>query len=166
MRDPDLYKATNPWMGTVLFFVSGHRFMNAAREHLIWLNLKAPDLRKKYLDGTFNPDSDNAKQLEFDRFSELRKQFWVSFSQVFTVAFLAMTTAYMMGVVRVTLPFHLGHMLGFLGTFLIAWAALFELGGPRLASWKGETLSELTHPKIFQCLFLPGAFAALWSVLL
>jgi hypothetical protein len=40
-------------------------------------------------------------------------------------------------------------LLGFLGTFLVGWTVLFELGGPDLASWNGETLSERTHLIVF-----------------
>ena len=69
-------------------------------------------------------------------------------------------------VVRPDLPFDGGHFLGFAGALLAGWAALFELGGPGIASLKGETLSEKVHPRIFQILFVPGTFVLLCSVLL
>ncbi|MES2160478.1 MAG: hypothetical protein V4476_04935 [Pseudomonadota bacterium] len=82
------------------------------------------------------------------------------------VGLLALGFAVIMGAVGVSLPLHYGHFLGFVGAFLAAWATFFELGGPRLASYDGETLCELIHPKIFRTIFLPGALLSLTGVLL
>lgn len=166
MRDPESFSAANPWRGVFLFLISKRRFLNVAREHLIWLNLKAPDLRAAYLSGSFKPDSKDALDLERARYDKLQAQFWRSLAQMLVIAILALAAGVWFGVVGVSLPFHVRHALGFTGAFLIAWAALFELGGPGLASWDGETLCEVLHPRIFQCLFLSGAFASLCSVLL
>lgn len=166
MRDPDSYKPANLWVGVLMFLSSKNRFLDMASAHLAWANLKAPDLRAAYLNGTFDPCSDEMLKLEADRFAELRAQFWNSFLQMLGASALALAFGASVGVVGFSLPLHLGHLFGFSGAFLIAWAALFELGGPRLASWDGETACELLHPKIFQCIFLPGISVTLCSVLL
>lgn len=166
MRDPDSYKEASASVAAVLLFVSERRFRAAAREHLYWLELKAPDLRAKYLNGTFDPGNEDATRLELARFQALRSQVWTSFAQMAIAALLSIIAAYVMGALDFCLPVYWGHALGFIGAFLIGWAAVFELGGPRLASWDGETLCELVHPRVFQGIFLPGAFATMLSVLL
>jgi hypothetical protein len=165
-RDPDSYKPANLWFGVFLFLFSKRRFLEMAADHAAWVNLKAPDLRAAYLNGSFDPCSEYGLKLERDRFSKLRAQFWNSLIQMLVISALALGFGAGAGVVGISLRLHFGHSLGFAGAFLIAWAALFELGGPRLASWDGETICELLHPRIFQCFFLPGALLTLCSVLL
>lgn len=152
--------------GAWLLVRSRQRYVDAAVEHVIWLNLKADDLRRKYLEGRYLPDSEETRALEVKRFESLRGQLWRSLCQVAGVATIACLVGIGNESVGMDLPFHISKALGFLGTFLVAWAALFELGGPGLASWDGETLSETVHPKIFQVLFIPGTLAVLCSILL
>lgn len=166
MDNPDQYKPTHPLKGVWLFFVSRQDYLDAAVEHVVWLNLQAEDLRRKFLEGKFSPDSESYRENELKRFKGVRKQFWNSFGQIAAIATLALLIGSYLGLIDVDLKFHPGKGMGFSGTFLVAWAALFELGGPRLASWDGETLSEIIHPKIFQLLFIPGTFALMCSILL
>lgn len=166
MIDPDHYKPTRPMTGVWLLFRSRQRYVDAAVEHVVWLDLQAEDLRRKYLEGRYSPDSDDTRKLEAKRFESLRGQLWRSLRQVAGAAAIAFLIGIANKAVGVDLPLHLGNALGLIGTFLVAWAALFELGGPGLASWDGETLSETVHPKIFQVLFILGTLAVLCSILL
>jgi hypothetical protein len=166
MDNLEQYKPTSPMKGAWLFIVSKQRYLSAAVEHVVWLNLQAEDLRQKFMEGTFTPDSDATRMLELQRFESLRHQFWHSFIQVASVTVLALLIGIFIRSIDVNLPFHPAKGISLLGTFLVAWAALFELGGPRLASWDGKTLSEKVHPKIFQILFIPGSFALMCSILL
>jgi hypothetical protein len=166
MIDPDLYKPTSPMMGVWLFFISKRRYLNAAVEHGCWLNLQASDLRKKYLEGSFLPDSDETRSLELKRFESLRSKLWRSLRQVTLVTVLALLTGVTLGAIDISFPFNQGKVLTLLGTFLATWAALFELGGPSLASWKGESLSEIVHPMIFQMLFISGTFVLMGAIIL
>ena len=144
---------------------SKQRYVDAAVNHAAWLNLQAGDLRRQYLEGAFDPVTEETRALETQRLGYLRRQFRTSFIQMLFVSILAVASGVALDVVNPQLPFSLARVLGFLGTFLIGWAALFELGGPGLASWKGETLSEQTHPRVFQVLFIPGVFSLLCSIL-
>lgn len=166
MIDPDHYRPTRPMMGVWLLFRSRQRYVDAAIEHVAWLNLQADDLRRKYLEGRYSPDSGDTRMLEVKRFESLRGQLWRSLRQVASAATIAFLIGIGNGTVGVDLPLHSGKVLGFAGTFLVAWATLFELGGPGLASWDGETLSEIVHPKLFQGLFIPGTLTLLCSILL
>lgn len=166
MIDPDHYKPTRPMMGVWLLFRSRQRYVDAAVEHVVWLDLQADDLRRKYLEGRYLPESDDTRSLEAKRLESLRGQLWRSLGQVAGAATIAFLIGIGNGTVGVDLPLHPGKAFGFIGTFLVAWAALFELGGLGLASWDGETLSEIVHPKLFQILFIPGTLAVLCSILL
>jgi hypothetical protein len=128
--------------------------------------MKHSDQRARFAAGTYDPRSDETRSLELRRFKDLRRQFWRSLTQASSTALLALLVGAWRGVVRPDLPFDGGHFLGFAGALLADWAALFELGGPDIASLKGETLSEKVHPRIFQILFVPGTFVLLCSVLL
>jgi hypothetical protein len=165
MDNPDQYKPTHSLKGVWLFFVSRQDYLDAAIEHVVWLNLQAEDLRRKYLEGKFSPPSESDRTLELRRYEILRSQFLNSFGQIAFLATLALLIGVYLGLIGVDFKFHPGKGMGFSGTFLVAWAALFELGGSRLASWDGETLSEIIHPKIFQLLFIPGTFALMCSIL-
>lgn len=152
--------------GVWLFFISKQRYVNAAIEHSAWLEMQAEDLRRKFLEGRYSPDLESTKTVELKRFESLRGQFGRSFGQVTIAAILALLISIGLKSVDTDFPFHSGKVIASVGTFLVAWAALFELGGPSLASWDGETLSETVHPRIFQILFIPGTFALLCSILL
>ena len=82
------------------------------------------------------------------------------------VALLAILLGAWTGSIDPTLNFNPSRVLVFSSSFLIAWAALFELGGPGLSSWDGQTLSEIVHPRIFQTLFLPGTLGLLCATVL
>jgi hypothetical protein len=166
MNDPSRYKQTPPMKGVWLLFVSKQRYLNAAIEHSAWLNLQAQDLRQKFLEGSFSLDSEASRAIELPRFESLRRQFWHSFGQTTLVAILTLLIGVYIKSIALELPVHPGKVIGFCGTYLVAWAALFELGGPRLSSWDGETLSEIVHPRIFQILFISGTFALMCSILL
>ena len=166
MLDPDRYKPTKPFKGMWLFLASKRRYVNAAIEHGYWLDLQAPDLRKRYLEGKYDPDSQNYRTLESNRYDSLRQQFWASLMQVSIVALIALGVGASVGTIDISLSLNPSRTSAFIGTLLIAWAALFELGGPGLASWDGQTLSETVHPRIFQVLFVPGTLGLLCSAVI
>jgi hypothetical protein len=171
MDDYEQYKPTSPLKGVWLFF-SKQRYLDAAFAHSVWLELQQEDLqedrRQKFLEGTYpsTPDASKNRKRELQRYESLRDQFRDSFIQVASVTVLAALIDISIGSIDGSLSFHPAKGISLLGTFLVAWAALFELGGPRLASWDGKTLSEIVHPKIFQIMFIPGSFALMCSILL
>ncbi|MGJ0427988.1 hypothetical protein [Methylobacter sp.] len=166
MTDINQYKPTHPMKGAWLLLTSKRRYLDAAVEHVVWLNLKAEDLRRAFFEGKYVPDSHETRTLELQRLESLRDQLLRSFLEVAVVAILALAVGIGTGAIDTDLTVHPGKALAYLGTYLAAWAALFELGGPGLASWGGETLSEVVHPKIFQILFVPGTLMLLCSILL
>lgn len=87
--------------------------------------------------------------------TELYRAIWLSFA-IAMLALLATSVALLL-YSRFSLesPLSVGKVLGAIGTFLGSWATLFELGTP-VRTWKGKSLPELIHPKIFISLFVPG----------
>lgn len=164
--DPDEFRPTKPISGVWLFLISRRRYMDAAVEHSAWLSLQAPDLREMFREGKFDPISDRTHNLELQRFHQLRRQLWASLGKTSAIALVAIVVGVCLDALDPRLPIDPEGLLGFCGTFLIGWAALFELGGLGLASWGGQTLSEIVHPHIFQILFVPGMVALLCSALL
>lgn len=166
MLDPDQYKQTKPFKGVLLFLTSRDKYIDAAVEHGAWLQMQAEDLRAKYLEGKFIPASGETRVLETRRFESLQQQLLVSLGQVAGVALVSVLVGIWRNAIQLEMPIDVGRAAGFCGTALVGWAALFELGGPRLASWDGESLSEVIHPVIFQILFIPGVLGLLCSLVL
>lgn len=166
MKDPDEYKSIGMTKSICFFFLSKTLYLESAVNHCAWLNLKAEDLRQKYLEGVFDPVSQETREGELQRFTALRRQFWWSFLQMITIALLSLAVGFRLEVVIPNLTLHAGKVIVLSGSFLIGWAALFELGGPSFRSWDRETLSEVIHPRLFQLLFIPGIFLLLLAGLL
>ena len=165
MRNPEQYQPTEPIEGMWLFLISRRRYIEAAVEHCCWLNLQADDQRERYLKGEYDPDSQHTRTLEVGRYDSLRRQLWASFRQTSLVALVALLLGAWLDTVDISFNFNT-LALAFSGTFLVAWAALFELGGPSFASWDGQTLSETVHPRIFRFLFLPGILGLFCSTVI
>ena len=166
MKDPDDYQTIGIIKSICFFFFSKTQYLDSAINHCAYLSLKKDDLRQKYIEGTFDPVSQESKGRELQRFTVLRKQFWWSFLQMTMIALLALFIGFRLEVINPNLTLHAGKVIVFFGSFLIGWAAIFELGGPSLRSWGSETLSELIHPRLFLLLFIPGIFLLLLAGLL
>lgn len=160
MPDPDDFRPTPRIRAAALCLLRPGRFLEAAVEHAAWINLQVPDQRQRFIAGEYEPIDDDLMCLERRRRDQLRRQFWVSLVHTFVVAAIALVVATLAGA---SLSMASWSVAG--GTCLVTWAAIFELGGPGLASWSGRTLSEQIHPVIFEGLFLTGSLLLMLAAL-
>jgi hypothetical protein len=93
--------------------------------------------------------------------SEFRSAFFVVLALVSAVLSIGNLT----GRLDPSLPFDLLTTLAFLGSALVGWATLVELGGD-FTVWDGKAFPQLAHTVIFKAIFLPGIFIILLSILL
>lgn len=156
---PNQYQKTRPIKGMLLFFISQERYLNAAVGHTAYLE-------DQELDGADSPDLEEIRDQESQNFKIIRSQLIRSFIWIICLVLGLIVGWMIFNVIWISELLDWTRGLSFIGTALVGWAALFELGGEGLASWGGETLSELVHPIIFQILFIPGLFCLLCSILL
>jgi hypothetical protein len=133
--------------------------------HAVWVNLKAPDLRQRFDEGTYSPDLSDFHAAEARNTADLVSRLMRSFVSMLVVSAVALVIGFVLGSLGPSLPLNLRKALAFVSTFLVAWATLFELG-TGIVSWSGETLNERLHPRIFQLLFIPGTLGLLCSIIL
>lgn len=131
------------------------------------VNLEAPDLLALWRSGTF-PQAGwevEAEEAALRATSELCRAIGSSLLIVSLAALLALVVVASAGLIALNLPFVIGKVVSALGGFLAGWATLFALGTP-VRTWKGRSLTELVHPKVFTALFIPGFFFAFIGQLL
>lgn len=121
------------------------------------INIEADDLREKYKKGEYPSQGweIEAKENAEKAANHVLHKLFISFCWIIAVSTIAIVVGFITGGLNMFFPFDITKGLTFIGTFLVSWATLFELGGA-LATWKGEALHEKVHPIIFQLLFLPG----------
>jgi len=137
------------------------RYLLLAAEHEIAVSLDSRDFRAAYERGEYPKPgwehdaaaraSEHARHLTCG----LRRALFATLS--FALAGLVLAAAF--GKVEPSLPLSAGKVLSVFGALLAAWATLFELGG-YAATYMGQALHELLHPKFFRVLFLPGVAIA------
>ena len=155
------YKRAPHWASVGVFFFNKQKYLDLAVSHGMAINLEAPDLAKKFHDGTFPPpgwekrDRADASNGRSDLLRALRHSLYA----MSIVTALALTVLWVAGKVNFDFPIAWPKVFGGTGTFLIGWSALFELG-EYWKSWDGIALHELVRPKLFMVLFLPGVLLA------
>lgn len=156
------YIHATPWRSLVVLLLSRRAFIRRAVSHSMAVNLEAPDLRARHHDGTYpSPGwAASARQQASDATAELCRAVWWSFAILVLVSLAASGVLFLVGKLEPDLPISASKALGAVGAFLGGWATLFALGTP-VRTWKGKSLPELVHPKIFISLFVPGLLFAL-----
>ena len=156
------FKAAEVWPAVVAFLLDEARYLDIAYSHSMAGNLAAPDLAKKFREGTFPPPGfeETARADAREGRIELLRALRGSLIAVAAVTVLALGIVWLAGKFEFELPLSWPKVFGAVGTFLVAWSALFELG-EFWSSWDGEALHELVRPKLFMLIFLPGVLLAI-----
>lgn len=149
------------------FIFARSTYLEMAICHGMAVNLEAPDLRKKYVEGTFPSPNwrDTARQEATEAANDLQRKILSALYWVLVAAGFAIVVGFFDRSLGFDLEPNFEKVIPFVGTCLAGWATLMELGGA-LVTWKGEALHELIHPIIFQLLFIPGVALLLISFVL
>ncbi len=147
-------KRANPFLSTLCPMFAKKKFVELAINHNMAINLEARVLRAKYEKGEYPHQGweIEAKEDAEEDVNHVRHRVFSSFCWIVVISTIAIAFGFMTGVLHMSLSLDIAKCLTFTGTFLAAWATLFELGGA-LATWKGEALYEKVYPIIFQLLF-------------
>lgn len=151
------FKRANLYKAVFLFLFARKNYIALAINHGMAINLEAPDLIKKYKEGTFpiNGWEVDAEKSAKKGANQISRGLWGAFGFILLAAFIALGVGYFSGSINPSLSINYNLLSTFIGTFLASWATLMELGGG-FATFSGKALHELIHPVMFKLLFIPG----------
>ena len=90
---------------------------------------------------------------------------WSAFWTIVVVVAISAGVAAYVDRIGPSLPLDIVRSTTFIGSALIAWATLMELGGD-FPVWDGKAFPQMAHTVIFKAIFVPGVLLVLTSVLL
>ena len=162
------YARQSPHLGACVFFLSKKKFIEMAVLHGMALNLEQEDQRKRAEEG----GSRLLKQWEEHYRSDYAKMtdaintaLWSAFWTIVVVIAISTGVAAYLDRVSPSLPPDIARSMTFVGSALVAWATLMELGGD-FPVWDGKAFPQLAHTVIFTAIFVPGVLLVLPSVLI
>ena len=97
--------------------------------------------------------------------SAINTALWSAFWIIVAVIILSLGFAAYLERVSLSLPIDLVKSTTFMGSALVAWATLMELGGD-FPVWDGKAFPQLAHTVIFKAIFVPGVLLVLTSILI
>jgi len=162
------YKRQNPYIGALLFFISKKRFIEIAVQHGMAINLESEDQKKcaeERGDEVLPMWKDTYQRNYSEMTYALNSALWSSFWIIFLLIILAVTIAYFFGRIHLVLPFDWARFTTFLGSTLVGWGTLMELGND-FTVWDGPSFPQLAHKIIFKSIFIPGVLLILISILM
>jgi hypothetical protein len=165
MNSNTLYKRAIVWLATFLFVFRFSKYQRIAADHNIAINLEAPDLRRSFENGTYEPDVRDFLINAVDSANELRWALFKSFFAVSITLCIALLLTFLQGSVKPSLPLSWKSVFEIFAAFLLMWSTLFELGWG-LRTWKGQALHELIHSLIFRTIFISGSFLLMIALLI
>ena len=158
------YKKVNVAKAVFLFLFSPSNFIRMSKDHDISLTLtRENDLRKKFKEGTYQPDEKRYSETARERTKKLRSSLFRSGMCVILSILLAILTGRCLYNTIGPSPKSISSLLQVLGAGVILWATLWELGW-NLRSWGGETLPERLHSWLFRLYYVVGTYSLLLSV--
>ncbi len=131
------------------------------------VDLEAKDLREAFEKGTF-PNEKQRKSADDNirKFTKhLRRKLFRSFLWSLFASSIVVGGGFYAGVLGTATGLSIAKTATFAGTFLVAWATLFAIGGP-ITTFSGEALHEVIHPLLFLFLFVSGVLLILAGVIL
>lgn len=103
---------------------------------------------------------------DYSRMTEaINAALWRSFWIIVGVAIIAGVISVYVERLSVVLPFDAVRSMTFVGSALVAWATLMELGGD-FPVWDEKAFPQLAHSVIFKAIFVPGVLLVLTSILI
>jgi len=160
-----LYKRANVWLAALLFVISTKRYLDLAVNHNIAINLEADDLRKRFYEGSYVPETEEIKALALSSITVLRASLRKSFLSVLFTLCCALFIGFYFGRLNSVWPVDWVKVVEIATAFLLMWSTLFELGWG-LRTWKGKALHELVHALLFRVIFVSGSLMLMLSLIL
>lgn len=162
------YARQNPYLGACVFLLSKKKFIEMAVLDGMALNLEQEDQRKRVEES--GPQL--LKQWEEHYRSDYTKMtnainaaLWSAFWTIAVVIALSAGVAAYLERLSPSLPLDIVRSTTFVGSALVAWATLMELGGD-FPVWDGKAFPQLAHTVVFKAIFVPGVLLVLTSVLI
>jgi hypothetical protein len=161
------YTRQSPYFGAIMFLCSKRRFIEMAVQHGMACNLESEDQLKR----ANERGQDLLKQLE-ERYRtdytkmtiEIDAALWWALRIILAVVVLSLVIAGLLGRVSLSLPLDYVKVTTFVGSTLVAWATLMELGGD-FPVWDGKAFPQMAHTVVFKSIFVPGVLLVLTGVL-
>jgi len=152
------YRRQSPYLGAILLLVSKKAFLEMAVNHGMAINLESPDQRRhaEARGGELIAEWENSYRSGYSEMvAEIRGALWGSFAAIAFLSLTAIAIGLFNGSVSASLSYDLPKALTFVGTALVAWATLMELGGSFMV-WDGPAYPQIAHKVLFKSIFLPG----------
>ena len=162
------YVRQNPYIGACLFFLSKKKFIEMAVLHGMAINLEADDQRKHVEDRGTQLLKQWEEQYRADyakMTNEINAALWSALWAILFVIAVSTGIAGYFQRINPSLPIDAIRFVTYLGSALVAWATLMELGGD-FPVWDGKAFPQLAHTVIFKAIFLPGVLLVLMGILL
>jgi hypothetical protein len=163
-----IYKRQNQYKGAFFFVFSREKFVQIAVEDGMARNLEADDQRKRAEEKGAVQLQKWEKQYRKDyseMAAEISSALWSSFGSILLLSVICLAAAFYAGSVSIALEFHPISCMAYLGSALVGWAAMMELGNDFMV-WDGPAYPQIVHNVLFKLIFIPGVFLVLLSILL
>ena len=132
------------------------------------INLEADDQRKRAEergDEILSAWEENYRNSYSEMASEISSALWSSFGIVSLLSIISAAVAVYFGRAGLALDFDPVRSMAFLGSALVGWATLMELGNDFMV-WDGPAFPQLVHAILFKSIFITGLLLVLMSILL
>ncbi len=97
--------------------------------------------------------------------NKISQALWSSFWTMVVVSAVSLLAAFYLQKLSFSLPFNPSKFVAYVGSALVGWAALMELGG-NLPVWDGGSFPQEVHTVIFKAIFIPGVLGVLMSIVI
>lgn len=162
------YARQSPYLGACVFFLSKKKFIEMAVHDGMALNLENEDQRKKVNEKgpqLLKQWEEHYRSDYTEMTQAINSALWTAFWIIVVVIVLSIGVAAYLERVSPSLPPNTVRSMTLVGSALVAWATLMELGGD-FPVWDGKTFPQLAHTIIFKAIFVPGVLLGLTSVLI
>jgi len=162
------YRRQSVYSAALLFLISRKRYVDLAVNHGMAVNLEAEDQRR-FLEER-GPEVlaqwEQTYRKDYQKMADaIFYALWSAFGIMVVLALMAVAVGLFFGKISPAWPIDPNKLTTFIGSFLVGWATLMELGG-NIPTWDGVSFPQLTHSAIFKMIFSPGVFLVLTSILL
>lgn len=151
-----------------MFFLSRKKFVEMAVLDGMALNLEQEDQRKRAEEGgsTLLKQWEEHYRSDYAKMTtEINAALWSAFWTIVVVVAISAGIAAYLDRASLSLPLDIVRSITFIGSGLVAWATLMELGGD-FPVWDGKAFPQLVHTVIFKAIFVSGVLLVLTGILI
>ena len=162
-----IYNRQNRYIGAFCFLFARKKFVSMSIADGMASNLEAADQRERAEEGgaeLLRKWEEQYRKDYSEMATEIGSALWSSFGIIFLISVICLAIAFYFGRVSSALEFNPISGMAYLGSALVGWAALMELGN--FMVWDGLAYPQVVHKVLFKLIFIPGVFLVLLSILL